>query len=166
MCIRDSSLVTKNTFDAGPQAVDASVNDDIFSNIFDIISEAKLTVTVLWMPSHSDEDKTKKDKLPNWCTPYYVAGNKQADRLADVAARYAQIPESVAKPVRLSIDGCRQIQLRLATIVSALPGRPRLDLPKPPVIPRVTIQDLIDTSMHNVVHNSTNNRLTLSLIHI
>ena len=93
-------------------------------------------------------------------TPYYIAGNKQADRLADVAARYAQIPESVAKPVRHLIDGGRQIQSRIATIISALPGRPRLDLPKPPAIPRVTIQDLIDTSMHSVVHSSTNNRLT------
>ena len=28
------SLVTKNTFDAVPQAVEVSVNDDIFSNIY------------------------------------------------------------------------------------------------------------------------------------
>ena len=115
---------------------------------------------VLWMPSHSDTDESKKTKLPSWCTPYYVAGNEQADRLADVAARYAQIPESVAKPVRLSIDGCRQIQPRIASIVSALPSRPRLDLPKPSVIPKVSVQDLIDTSMHKIVHDSTNNRPT------
>ena len=63
------SLVTKNTFDAGPLLVDNSVNDDLFSNIYEIIEDAKLTVTVLWMPSHSDEDETKKSKLPEWCTP-------------------------------------------------------------------------------------------------
>ena len=33
-------------------------------------------------------------------------------------------------------------------------------MPKPPAIPRVSIQDLIDTSMHNIVHDSTTNRLT------
>ena len=41
------------------------------------------------MPSHSDEPDCKKD-IPEWVSPFHVAGNDQADRITkSVAARCA-----------------------------------------------------------------------------
>ena len=75
--------------------------------IFEDINDRGLRVTLKWMPSHTALDEQnietgkggkgkgkhkKKDiELPNWCTKIHIEGNKQADRLAGIAARYAQL---------------------------------------------------------------------------
>ena len=86
--ITDSDLLRKG-FAAGSANAHLHKNSDIYHDIYQCIEEKSLSVTVLWMPSHSDDDPDKASKRPEWCTRYHVVGNKQADRLAEVAARYA-----------------------------------------------------------------------------
>ena len=112
------------------------------------------------MPSHADEDENKRAKLPDWCTKYHIYGNKQADRLADLAAAYAQVPRQDAKSIVTVVANARRIQLRAATIMCNLPHRPRLDIPKPPPPPKVTMDDLMSVTMHTVRVDNVHNRLT------
>ena len=66
------------------------------------------------MPSHADKDETKKAKLPDWCTRFHIYGNKQADRLAEQAARYGQVPQHIAKTIIGRIVNARKKQFRVA----------------------------------------------------
>ncbi len=50
-----------------------------------------------------------------------MAGNKEADRLADRAAEMAELPEWLVEPLIDKVQMVRCIQLRIATIVCNLP---------------------------------------------
>ena len=65
------------------------------------------------MPSHADEDESKKVKLPDWCAKFHIYGNKQADRLADMAARYGLVPQHLAKTVISRIVNARKVSFEL-----------------------------------------------------
>ena len=70
------------------------------------------------------------------------------------------MPQHLAKAVINRIVDARKIQLRVATIMCNLPHRPRLQLPKPPAPPQVSWEDLMSVTMHQIRHDTSNNRLT------
>ena len=70
-------------------------------------------------------------------------GNRHADRLASLAAQYAQVTNDIAKPIVQYIDRARIIQLRLANIVCNLPSRPRCNIPKVVKVLKPTLDEMI-----------------------
>jgi Ribonuclease HI len=94
------SKILSDTFAKGVPGADSSKNDNLHLDLHDHIKSKSLSMSVYWMPSHSEDDETKAAKKPDWCTDFHVKGNKQADRLAEVAARLAQILNDIALPVK------------------------------------------------------------------
>ena len=90
-------------------------------------------------------------ELPGWCKPLHIKGNQHADRLAGMAARYAQLPNHITEPIIKYIDNAKRIQLRLAAILCNLPSRPKYITPKSSNLPRPTITELMGNSRHQLI---------------
>ena len=61
--ITDSKILS-DTFSKGVPGAVSSKNDDLYTAILDHIESKSLSVSVFWMPSHSEDDETKAAKKP------------------------------------------------------------------------------------------------------
>ena len=59
------------------------------------------------MPSHTDTDPKKAAKAPDWMRPWHVLGNKEADNLAETAARLHELPPYVTDPITLKLTNLK-----------------------------------------------------------
>ena len=65
------------------------VGINVFKILFHHVKNKNISLEVRWLPSHTDTDPTKV--RPTWATDMHVAGNKEADSLANAAALRAQL---------------------------------------------------------------------------
>ena len=130
--ITDNELLSL-TYHGGAEVATKSINADIFESIFCDIDSKQLYVSLLWMPSHTDDDSTcnnpntganrdddkgkgkgkgrnrdtKVKNIPSWVTRAHIKGNREADRFAGMAARYAQLTDEVAEPIITKIKNLK-----------------------------------------------------------
>ena len=137
------NLGVHDAFNKGPLFCSRTANCDLFAELFEIIHDKALLFTVRWMPSHLLEEPTKC--VFAGCSLMDLRGNDKADKLAVEAARRAQLPPHVCAKVIFNLRLVQRIQLRLTTILTNLPDRPK---PKKAKVEKVRLQELIDRSSH------------------
>jgi hypothetical protein len=126
------NLQVKDTFDKGKARATLSLNGDLYKEMFLLIETKNLSVTMTWMPSHTDKDSTKKK--PSWLTQWHVDGNNIADVLADQAAEEHSLPYGIAAKVIKRCHLLASIQSKIIAVVKLLPKRkhaPRTSEPAP-----------------------------------
>lgn len=99
-----------------------SLNFDVWYTIVAAIKAKGIKVLLLWMPSHLDASDNKKPK-PEWVQEHHIAGNKEADDLADKAAEYFTLPSEIWYPIISNMKKITLIQRRLVYIICNLPHR-------------------------------------------
>ena len=115
------NLKNSETFNKGPEHADNTINRDLFSEIFKLVSGKSISLTVSWMPSH--QDKKDPSEWPSFLTQNMVKANKAADEEAEKAAIRHEVPINVSTPIKFYNGLVKKIQLRLASIILALPAR-------------------------------------------
>ena len=139
-----------DAFNKGHSYCKGILNSDFYQEIFSLIQSKSVSFSVLWLPSHLDDDPNKEraTPVPSWVTKTHINGNGHADRLAKTACRYFDLPSDVAKPILEQLQLAKQIQLRLAAVVCHLPHRTHNKHSKPLTLPLLTINDSILQSRH------------------
>ena len=130
-----------------------TLNGDLFQEIFLHISGKSLQLTLKWVPSHLADTDVIPDPLPTGVLLSDVLGNKQADKLAKIAAQSYSVDLNSATRVLFYCTLTRRIQNRLATIICNLPNRPKV--PKPPPQPGVKLDAAIQRSTHCCYENGS-----------
>jgi len=105
-------------------------------------------IYVKWIPSHTDTDPTKVS--PDWANSFHVAGNNEADKLAEAAALRAQLDLNAISKVKYYTYLVAKIQLRFATIICNLPHRQKVYNPKVVKVQPTTLEVLYNSSAHTL----------------
>jgi len=115
-----------------------------------------LAFTAAWMPSHSKSDAAKRAKLPEWCLPWHVDGNDQADKAAEAAAASVDLDLNIVNPVLKYDKVPARIQARYAAILMHIEHRAiqrkDLPLPKEPKAQMPAVSTLLAVSEHTLLH--------------
>ena len=85
----------------------------------------------------------------------HLVGNQHADRLAGVAAQYAQLTRDITDPIVETINRAKKIQLRLANIICNLPARPKFNIPKVQTVPKPSLDELMECSTHEWIRDGS-----------
>ena len=133
------------TFNGGPKAGADSANCDLYKELFHIIFEKALKLTVRWMPSH-----LKGETRPVGVSELDVAANDHADDLAGIGAELVQLPNSVTTPYLFYVRQIKHIQKRLATVAMYFPNREHQRVDKPPPEIRVSKDCLLRDTSHSI----------------
>ena len=107
-------------------------------------------MSIRWMPSHLG--KKPDDPRPNDVSHFDVLANDQADMYAKKGADLCQLPSEVATDYTYHVTLVAKIQKRLATVLLHLPQRKRHKEDKPPPIPRMKLDQLLQDTSHDLVH--------------
>ena len=75
------------------------------------------------MPSHTDKQKEKKKKAPEWMKERHVKGNNVADRLAGKAVELHAVPDEPAKRIIKIYKDLELIQNRIVAVTKMFPQR-------------------------------------------
>ena len=86
--------------------------------------------------------------LPDWANSFHVAGNNEADKLAEAAALRAQLDLNAISKVKYYTYLVAKIQLRFATIICNLPHRQKVYNPKVVKVQPTTFEVLYNTTAH------------------
>ena len=107
---------------------------------------------VEWIPSHLDRDKLPQGvSLEDYLDDRGVSledylGNELADTYAKKAAERAEVPLNVSTPVLHYSALARKVQMRLVTILCALPHRPKI--PKQRITEELDVAACVRDSEH------------------
>jgi predicted HD phosphohydrolase len=153
------------TFNGGPKSGANSANCDFYEDFFRTIHEKALKPAVRWMPSHLREKLAKGEitSLPDGVTQFDITANDHADDLAGKAAEACRISDIITAPYIRDVQMIKHIQKRLTTIAMYLPLREKQEVTKPPVVPRVTREELLTTTSHNISINGNRYSCTACL---
>ncbi len=113
-----------DTYQRGPQYALRTTNCDLYKEVYDVMYKKALLVEVRWVPSHLLQQPQKG--VYNCMSNLDIQGNAQADELAGQAARKFTVPLNVSSKYLYYINLTKRIQLRLATILTNLPDRPKI----------------------------------------
>ena len=127
----------------------SNINADIYEQLFDTIKRKRLSIRVFWLPSHTRTDPIKAAKKPTWVSERHVLGNEHADRLAGDAASSASLEMNSISRVRRYTWLVRQIQRRIAAVITHIPHRAKLTPPIPSMPKQRT--DPIINSPHDLM---------------
>lgn len=136
-----------NTFNSGPAAGALSSNCDLYTEIFETTEDKAIRVKVRWMPSHLDENGNKVIPSGVEVSSLDIAGNKQADVLAAIAAKRHAVSLNVSAGVLYYKSLVKRIQNILATILLNLPDRKHKNA-KPFPKQGIALQDLLSSTLH------------------
>ena len=134
-------------FNAGIEIAELSSNCDLFSELFELLRQRGIHLTVRWMPSHLSDPSCKKQK-PDHVSDLDIIGNDLADKLAGEAADEVQVSLHVSTQCIYYYKLVRDIQLRLITIVMHLPDRIKHRTMKTPKEEQQTLEEKCRESKH------------------
>jgi hypothetical protein len=147
--ITDSEPFYK-AFCKGPELASTSINEDLLTDLFQLIDHKSIFLSMQWMPSHLDDPNVKKVR-PEWVKEHHIRGNKSADRLAGFGANNAELHKDIYVP---HLKQCREIHLiqnRIATIICHLPKRDKQsDKIKTQKPAKLTIEQEAASSQHTI----------------
>ena len=116
----DNKMV-HDTYHKGKKRALLSANSDMFNDLFKSLKSRNITLTLRWMPSHTDEFPLKPK--PQWVTDFHTAGNTLADHQATIAAEAHQLPFALVEPILTNLKDLKIIQKRAVIIYQSLPDR-------------------------------------------
>jgi len=123
-----------------------SMNCKLFKEVFQLIHNKNLKVSVRWMPSHLDNI----DDSQVCISPSDLEGNKKADEFAGLSAIELRLPPSATVGHIHYVKLVRNIQMRLAVIIMHLPGRKKARVHRP-AVSKPRLQEVIDESSHAII---------------
>lgn len=108
-----------------PLAAARSCHSGLFAEIFKLIDEF-LSVTFLWLPSHTKTGPSKRDQLPERAQSHHIDGNEVADTKASRVAKLCQVGLEISKPYVKSSHQAGRVQARYTALLkhSKTPTRP------------------------------------------
>jgi len=138
-------------YNSGPTRASLSSNCDLYYELFQIVRNKQLKLTVRWMPSHlADSADATPINLPEGISQNDVIGNRFADLYAKEAAKLVQVPLQVSTGCIYYYNLVKNIQKRLVAILQNLPDRKKISTIRTPKEIAHTLDQLITDSRHDM----------------
>jgi hypothetical protein len=145
-----------DSFNKGPKHCNRCSNADLYYELFHLTYQGGIILNTRWMPSHLSES----DPLPEGVSLVDLKGNKEADRLAGLAAKELQVPSHISTDIIYYYKLTAKIQRRLVTVIINLPARVRKQTVRSKRELVTSIEELVSHSSHDL--KSVNGRFTCS----
>jgi len=141
-----------NKYNKGRDFAVLTANGDLFKQIFLATRLKNISLTVRWMPSHTDET----DELPAGVTRRDVVGNNFADIEAGKAALLYEVDLNASSMMLHYRALAGRIQRRIVAILQSLPQRKQFDKPLRIPFRKADLESLFQHSQHVLFFSGDN----------